>query len=104
MRPFSRRIRNLFSTNPKSVYNAEAVEAREAAFYKGYLREGMTAFDVGSNVGEVAALFSERVGATGRVHCFEPGEAAFARLGVLAERLPHRNLTVNCSAVGETAG
>jgi hypothetical protein len=32
------------------------------AFYHEYLREGMIAFDVGSNVGDMAVLFSQRAG------------------------------------------
>ena len=104
MKPLERKIRNFFSSNPKSAHDTEAVEANELAFYRRYLRPGMTAFDVGSNVGDVATVFSDCVGATGRVHCFEPGETAFAKLSRLVATLPHKNVTLNHKAVGEVTG
>ena len=48
------------------------VERAERIFYLEYLREGMTVFDVGANVGELTLLFSRFVGASGSVHAFEP--------------------------------
>lgn len=38
----------------------------------GYLSPGMTAFDIGANVGFTALLAARRVGPNGRVICFEP--------------------------------
>ena len=74
------------------------------AFYKDFLREGMIAFDIGSNVGDLAALFSKCVGRSGQVHCFEPGEMAFAKLGTLVSGLESSNVVLNRKAVGELVG
>lgn len=41
-------------------------------FISCYLRDGMTFFDVGANVGFLALLAARKVGPTGQVHCFEP--------------------------------
>ncbi len=100
----SRRIKNLFSSNPRSNHNADAVDAHESAFYEGYLREGMTVFDIGSNVGDLAVLFSRCVGDRGRVHCFEPGETAFAKLTSVVGGLQRHNVILNRKAVGELVG
>jgi FkbM family methyltransferase len=104
MSRLSRKIKNFFSSNPRSSHNADSVDAHEAEFYRGYLREGMTVFDVGSNVGDLAVLFSRSVGDRGRVHCFEPGETAFAKLSAVVGALPNHNVTLNQKAVGELVG
>jgi len=99
-----RRFTNIFSLNPKSVHNAEQVEAAEHTFYEEYLREGMTVFDVGSNIGTTAAYFGNKVSASGAVHCFEPGEFAFRQLKLKSEQQIHPNLVLNNVAVGACAG
>ncbi len=44
------------------------------------VREGMTAFDVGANLGYYTILLAELVGARGHVHAAEPNPAVMARL------------------------
>jgi len=44
------------------------------------LHPGMTALDVGANLGEIALHMAARVAPTGQVHAFEPVRAVFARL------------------------
>jgi FkbM family methyltransferase len=44
------------------------------------IKPGMTALDVGSNLGEMALHMGRLVGATGHVHAFEPMPGAFGRL------------------------
>jgi FkbM family methyltransferase len=44
------------------------------------LQPGMTALDVGANLGEIALHMAARVGPTGQVHAFEPVPAIFNRL------------------------
>ena len=44
------------------------------------LQPGMTALDVGANLGEIALHMAARVGPTGQVHAFEPVPAVFTRL------------------------
>lgn len=45
-----------------------------------FLREGMTVFDVGANIGVYALRFARKVGPKGRVYAFEPVPDIFARL------------------------
>lgn len=52
------------------------------------LHPGMTALDVGANLGEIALHMAARVGPTGQVHAFEPVPAVFARL--------QQHITRNC--------
>lgn len=44
------------------------------------VRPGMTAFDVGANLGYYTVLLAELVGASGRVHAAEPNPAVLSRL------------------------
>lgn len=44
------------------------------------VREGMTAFDVGANLGYYTVLLAELVGPAGRVHAAEPNPAILSRL------------------------
>lgn len=101
----SRRLRNLFSGNPKSAYTAEQVEAAEFAFYESWIRPGMTVFDVGSNVGTTAEYFARKVGSAGVVHCFEPGEYAFRELQKRMEPwTASATVKLNNAAVGDRDG
>ena len=75
----------------------------ELAYYVAVLRPGMTAFDVGANVGDLSVIFTHLVGSTGRVHAFEPTRAA-DRLAAAAAALGRGNLVLNHRAVAETEG
>lgn len=50
------------------------------------LEPGMTALDVGANLGEIALHMGKRVGATGAVYAFEPISGIFERLRQHVER------------------
>ncbi len=41
-RQLVRRIRNIFSRNPKSLHNAALVQSAEFAFYESWIQPGMT--------------------------------------------------------------
>ena len=45
-----------------------------------YVKSGQTVVDVGANIGFTTLVLSRLVGATGRVHSFEPGRSMFTRL------------------------
>lgn len=60
-----------------------AFEPRETRLLKGYIKPGMTAVDVGANVGYYTALFARHVTSAGRVMAFEPSPYAFNRLSEL---------------------
>ncbi len=80
------------------------VERAEYLFYVGYLREGMIAFDVGANIGRLTLLFSRFVGATGRVHAFEPSPSVFGRLRTICELSGEKNILLNHTAVSHIDG
>ena len=89
------------SKGPASFAEVERVER---IFYLEYLREGMTVFDVGANVGELTLLFSRFVGAPGCVHAFEPGGRAFERLEAVCRATSLRNVRLNRLALAEEEG
>lgn len=80
------------------------VERAERIFYLNYLREGMTVFDVGANVGELTLLFSRSVGAAGCVHAFEPSGAGFGRLSAVCRAASLGNVRLNRLALAEEEG
>lgn len=80
------------------------VERAERIFYLEYLREGMTVFDVGANVGELTLLFSRFVGANGSVHAFEPSGSGFERLESVCRAASLRNVRLNRLALAEEEG
>lgn len=80
------------------------VERAERLFYLQYLREGMTVFDVGANIGELTIMFSRFVGAGGRVHAFEPAGACFEKLVTICGAASLRNVQLNKFALAEEEG
>lgn len=80
------------------------VERAERIFYLKYLRDGMTVFDVGANVGELTLLFSRFVGAAGRVHAFEPTRRGFERLAAVCRAASLGNVRLNRLALAEEEG
>jgi hypothetical protein len=78
-----------------SVHVLLSIEGEEfvqgSIFLEPYLRESMTAIDVGANIGYLTLFFCNRVGAQGQVFAFEPepdnfrelvrGTATFDRIG-----------------------
>jgi FkbM family methyltransferase len=77
------------------------VERAERIFYLETLREGMTVFDVGANVGELTLLFSRFVGAASVVHAFEPCGQTFERLESVCRAASLRNVRLNRLALAE---
>lgn len=99
-----RRARGAEASTPRGPSSFEEVERAERIFYLEYLREGMTVFDVGANVGELALLFSRFVGASGSVHAFEPTARAFERLETVCRAASLRNVRLNRLALAEEEG
>lgn len=97
------RLRRILARRPASASEAE-VERAELKFYLEYLREGMTVFDVGANVGEVALVFSKFVGSNGRVHAFEASRAAHERLQTVCRATGRGNVVLNHLAVTDKEG
>ena len=74
-------------------------EIGETEFCVRRIRPGMTAFDVGANIGLYTLLFAKCAGPTGRVHAFEPEPRNFGRLLVNLAINRLENVTANQSAV-----
>jgi FkbM family methyltransferase len=68
------------------------------------LEPGMTAVDVGANIGAFTAAFARAVGPGGHVHAFEPLEEARRRLVRTLELNSLGNVTVSASALSDTVG
>ena len=99
-----RRVRRALGGGPRVYTSYGEVERAEYAFYIRYLRPGMTVFDVGANVGELAILFSRFVGPEGRVYAFEPGPATFEKLRAVLEAMAARNVVAENAAVADGEG
>jgi FkbM family methyltransferase len=82
----------------------EEVEREERAFYRSYVRAGMTVFDVGAHVGSLTTLFSKLAGDSGAVHAFEPAAAAFGDLRDALAREKATNVTANDFALSDRPG
>jgi len=63
----------------------EWFQATEKLF-ASHVKPGHTVVDVGANMGFTSLVLSWLVGATGRVHSFEPGRSMFGRLEQLVRR------------------
>jgi FkbM family methyltransferase len=79
-------------------------EVRETRFCERVLRPGMSAFDVGANIGLYTMLFSRRVGIAGVVHAFEPDPENLRRLRVNLALNEMENVRVTPAAVYSRAG
>ena len=105
LNPLKRHFRNFVKPPEEPAAYAE-VERAEQMFYLEYLREGMTVFDVGANVGELTLLFSRFTSgaAGGNVHAFEPSRAAFERLETICRAANRHNIVLNNLALADKNG
>ena len=91
-----------FSTPSDAAAFAE-VERVERIFYLEYLRENMTVFDVGANVGELTLLFSRFVEGGG-VHAFEASADVYKKLELVCAAAGKRNVVLNHLALSDKSG
>ena len=82
----------------------EEVERAELIFYIKYIRQGMTVFDVGANVGRLTVLFSDLVGPEGRVFAFEAASPAYNRLSSVCTATGLTNVSLNHLALTDQEG
>ncbi len=75
----------------------------EQSFYKQYIRQGMTVFDVGANVGKTALLFAPLVD-QGAVHAFEASSSTFCSLVDRCQEANQYNIVLNNCAVTKYEG
>lgn len=100
-RSLIRRLANFRSAASASYVE---VERAERLYYLQYLREGMTVFDVGANIGELTLMFSRFVGDSGSIHSFEPSSVAFEKLALICNAASLRNVQLNQLALAEREG
>jgi len=102
MKNFLKTLRRQKRHSPEPAAFAE-VERAERIFYLEYLREGMTVFDVGANVGELTLLFSRFIADGGGVHAFEASSAAYKKLELVCGA-GRRNVVLNHLALSDKNG
>ena len=73
-------------------------------FVKQFVQLGDTFIDVGGNIGMITLLAARCVGASGRVHTFEPNPVAFARLKRALEENGIAHVTARQLALGDKPG
>jgi FkbM family methyltransferase len=100
---FARRYLHAPGQPQPTVASFVEVERAEQIFYLQYLREGMTVFDVGANVGELTLLFSKFTG-EGLVHAFEASSSGYERLTTVCRAAARRNVVLNHIAVADKEG
>lgn len=76
----------------------------DAEVVSRYLRPGMTALDIGANLGTFTLFLSAAVGAGGRVHAFEPVEASRRLLAANCALNGLGQVEIHAAAVGAAAG
>lgn len=77
-------------------------DRRERALLARLIRPGMTAVDVGANIGVYTLFLARLTGPSGRVHAFEPAPANLRHLESNAGDLD--NVMIHPAAVGEHCG
>jgi FkbM family methyltransferase len=78
--------------------------AKDLAFYKAQIKEGMTVVDVGANQGLFTLVFSRLAGASGSVIAFEPEPDMYAALEHNCKINRARNIEYFPFAVGASVG
>lgn len=97
--------KNIRSRFHASIFPTQLdVERKEEIFYINYLREGMTVFDVGANIGELTLLFSRFVGRNGHVFAFEASADTFKKLDIVSGIARRNNLVINHLALSDKVG
>jgi FkbM family methyltransferase len=77
------------------------VDRYERALLKDIIKPGMTAVDVGANIGNYTAFMAKIVGQKGKVYAFEPSPHTFK---LLKKYNKNHNVTLVQAAVGDTTG
>jgi FkbM family methyltransferase len=75
---------------------------KETHFLRHFLKPGMTAIDIGANLGVYSLLMARLVGPGGRVFSYEPGSEARAFLERSRELNDLKNLEISASALSDS--
>jgi FkbM family methyltransferase len=87
---------DLSSLTTYVLLEQEAWFEKEPAFLRAWLKPGMTAIDIGANLGVYALPMARRVGPRGRVFAYEPGSAPRR----LLEQSRDLNAAANLEVIG----
>jgi len=87
----------------RTLFFHDRTEPEEELFQR-LLLPGMTAFDVGANIGIYTLRAACKVGPTGAVHSFEPCPANYKRLQANVELNAFSNVVINQAAVSDGGG
>jgi FkbM family methyltransferase len=88
----------------KAIFSTGEWEPLELGFIRQHVRPGMTAVDVGANIGAHTLTMADSVGSQGAVHCFEPTPVfETLRHNVRRNGFESRVILNNC-AVGASEG
>jgi FkbM family methyltransferase len=79
-------------------------EATETKYVLNMLRPGDVVIDLGANIGYYTAIFSRKVGNTGKVFSFEPDDENYKMLFLNISKNELLNVTAFKAAVGESSG
>jgi FkbM family methyltransferase len=88
----------------RSVYLGGRWHSPVVEMIRAHVRPGMTAVDVGANVGFMAVHMGDRAGPDGEVLAFEPEPRNFAVLARNARVARFRNVVPIQAAIGDAAG
>jgi FkbM family methyltransferase len=104
VRGFSLRLDLADPDQRKMYFYGDYDERREAKLIQRVLAPGEVFWDVGANLGYFTLLAATRLGNTGRVVAFEPGQRAHERLTENISLNPCTNILVCNVAVTDQAG
>ncbi len=92
---------SLESISTYVLLEQEAWFEKEVTFIERWVRPGMTAIDIGANLGVYSLPLARRVGPGGRVFAYEPGSAPRELLRKSAELNRCQNLEVIAAALSD---
>jgi FkbM family methyltransferase len=88
----------------REIYETGWYEPETVQILSALLRPGMVVLDVGASIGQYTLLASGIVGATGKVHAFEPDPVTYQWLSGNVKRNNLENVTTNQLALGGEPG
>jgi FkbM family methyltransferase len=88
----------------RSIIEGKTYEPHMVSFIREHLRPGMTAVDIGANVGFFSMLFASIVGSNGRVLSFEPNTENCRLVLISAASNEFKNITLFPMALSKQRG
>jgi FkbM family methyltransferase len=86
------------------IIYSQSYEPDEELYIANSLKEGMTVFDIGANIGLTTILMAQAVGANGRIYSFEPSPPTFRQLQLNINLNGLWQVSVKCLALNNVSG